>query len=455
MHVAQKDAPDIHKHESSSAYSQDEDRDVGRLSVDPLRVNNGPPNNRLDARQSIFDSYTDWKQGVHKRASGPHPPANDKESVFEDEYHDQKKAIGMPSRKKAAHMSKPELAGYNGDPYSPLDVIFPGIPAAGTRKVSKTMIGEKGWLENTSPQKQPPPPKKDGFFENLRKKAKELVSNSTPVCCRAMTNHLQVNMVSDQLKATRPAMKSRQDLRERQLVISLDPREQSLLYCELEFLLCSALNSYITCQFDAGRLDTDKLKRISDGWQHRGRPKVVGFRYDLETQLDLVRIHVGDFRFYSRHATEADIYGIIDMMRVNARVIRIRTYCQPDTVISKQILDTQNLMNIIGCSEDEHIALASVTHFYKDALAREKIFHCDSGETISDSARLRNADQRWHQTQSREDSHVKTPQSGSRHADNPRYQSHDNSSVATPHSRKSNRDRESPATPWPSVDRRT
>lgn len=258
-------------------------------------------------------------------------------------------------------------------------------------------------------------------------------------------------MGSEQLKAPRPSNKSRTDLRERQLVISLDPREQSLLYCELDFILASALNSYITCQFNAGRLDADKLKRISDGWQHRGRPKVVGFRYDLETQLDLVRMHVGEFRFYSRHVTEAAIYGIIDMMRVNARSMRIRTYCQPDTVISKQILDTQALMNIIGCSEDEHVALASVTQFYKDALAREKVFHYDPGETISDSTRLRTTDQRWHQHQSREDDRARTPQSGTRHADYSRHQSsRENSSVATPHSRKSNRGRgESPATPWP------
>jgi len=270
-----------------------------------------------------------------------------------------------------------------------------------------------------------------------------------------MTDIPKVNMGSEQLKAPRPAMKSKTDLRERQLVISLDPREQSLLYCELDFLLCSALNSYITCQFNAGRLDAAKLKRISDGWQQRGRPKVVGFRYDVETQLDLVRFHVPDFRFYSRHMTEADIYGIIDMMRVNSRVMRIRTYCQPDTVISKQILDTQNLMNIIGCSEEEHVALASITNFYRDAIARDKVFHYDSAETITDMARLRNADERWHQMQGREDSHIRTPQSGSRHADNSRYQRGENSSVATPHSRRSNRDRESPATPWPSTGRRT
>jgi len=181
MHVAQRDSPkQPEQRESSSAYSQDEDRRVGRMSVDPLHVNNRPTNNRLDARQSIFDSYIDWKQGASKRASGPHPPADDEESVFEEDYHAQKKDMEMPSRKKRAHMSQIEQAGYNGEPYSPLDIMFPGIPAAGTRKVStKTMIGDKGWLENTSPQKQPPPPKKEGFFDHLRKKAKELVSKPT------------------------------------------------------------------------------------------------------------------------------------------------------------------------------------------------------------------------------------------------------------------------------------
>jgi hypothetical protein len=189
MHVAQKDAPKIDQRESSSAYSQDEDRQVGRISVDPLRVHNRPPKNRVNARQSIFDSYTDWKQGAHKRACGPHPPLDDKESVFHDDYHVQRKDMDTPSRKKPGQTSKSQQAGYNGEPYSPLDIMFPGIPAAGTRKVStKTMIGDNGWLENTSPQKQPPPPKKEGFFDHLRKKARELVSKQIPLRSRIMAN---------------------------------------------------------------------------------------------------------------------------------------------------------------------------------------------------------------------------------------------------------------------------
>ncbi len=58
---------------------------------------------------------------------------------------------------------------------------------------------------------------------------------------------------------------------------------------------------------------------MEETWKQKGRPRVQSFRYDLETQLDLVRLHVDEFRFYGRTAAgPAGIIGIIDMMRVNA-----------------------------------------------------------------------------------------------------------------------------------------
>lgn len=159
----------------------------------------------------------------------------------------------------------------------------------------------------------------------------------------------------------------------RQLAISLTPREQSLLYCELEFTLAAALNDYITAEFNAGRLEADKLKRISEDWQRKGRPKVVGFRYDLETQLDLVRMHLHDFRFYSRVATTAGILGVVDTMRSNARVLRVRTFCQPDTVIAKQLIDSQGLFNILGVGEERQVKLAEIVGFFKAGVERERI----------------------------------------------------------------------------------
>lgn len=242
--------------------------------------------------------------------------------------------------------------------YSPLsDYLWSREPVK-----RKEMVGKHGWLERTnSPGKEPDSEKKDGlqrqkkggFLRNLKKLAKDITSDIT-------------------------ASASRSRIRERdphvsRLTVSLDPREQSLLYCELEFILTTALDNYINSQFKAGRLDADKYKKIVDGWQQRGRPKVIGFRYDLETQLDLVLLHNEDFRFYGKRAgLVAAVNGVLDMARVDARAMRIRTFCQPDTVVAKQLLDAQALFNLIGCSEQQQIQLAEVIQFFKVILEREQ-----------------------------------------------------------------------------------
>ncbi|KOS19536.1 hypothetical protein ESCO_001064 [Escovopsis weberi] len=87
------------------------------------------------------------------------------------------------------------------------------------------MIGKNGWLEctkSTGNQRQAPQQKKTGILDSIKKIAKDMV------------------------------------------LISLDTREQSLLYCELEFHITTALNDYITGELDRGRLVPDNLKRISD-----------------------------------------------------------------------------------------------------------------------------------------------------------------------------------------------
>jgi hypothetical protein len=152
----------------------------------------------------------------------------------------------------------------------------------------------------------------------------------------------------------------------------LNAREQSLLYCELEFNLSTALNDYITVQLDKGRLVPDKLKKVADAWQNKGRPKVVGFRYDLETQLELVNLHVDDFRFYGRRqADPTEIGGLLHAMKVNARAMCVRTLCQPDTVIAKQLVDAQSVFKMLGVPDEQQVALAEIAQFFKVIVERE------------------------------------------------------------------------------------
>lgn len=157
------------------------------------------------------------------------------------------------------------------------------------------------------------------------------------------------------------------------VAISLDPREQSLLYCELEFYLSCAIHGYITVQLNHGRLDPDKLKKIADAWAHKGRPKVIGFRFDLETQIDLISLHIGKFRFYGRRQdSEVQISGLLHTMKVNSRAMRIRTFCQPDSVIAKQLVDAQSFFNLLGVPDIQQVALHHVAQFFKVIVERER-----------------------------------------------------------------------------------
>ncbi|OTB01592.1 hypothetical protein M426DRAFT_44429, partial [Hypoxylon sp. CI-4A] len=121
-----------------------------------------------------------------------------------------------------------------------------------------------------------------------------------------------------------------------ELLISIEPREQSLFYCELELALSNALSAFISVQLHHGRLNPHVYAKIADAWDERGRTKVIGFRYDLETQLEMVAAHIGLFRFYGPHQTDPNmIKGILYGMKMDARTMRIRTFCQPDPVLAK------------------------------------------------------------------------------------------------------------------------
>lgn len=61
-------------------------------------------------------------------------------------------------------------------------------------------------------------------------------------------------------------------------------------------------------------------------------------------------------------------------MKINARSLRIRTYCQPDSVIAKQLVDSQSLCNTIGCSEAQQIAIAEIAQFFKVIVERERAY---------------------------------------------------------------------------------
>jgi hypothetical protein len=196
-------------------------------------------------------------------------------------------------------------------------------------------------------------------------------------------------------------------------LISLSPREQSLLYCELEYHVSNCLHDYIVIQLEHGRLDEDKLAGIAKEWSQKGRPRVVEYRYDLETQINLIHTHMEHVRFYGRRqGNPVELAGLLHAMKVNARSMRIRTFCQPDSVIAKQLVDSQSLFNTLGASEHEQIALAEVVQFFKVIVERQQVYREKQERQAIIAAIHNQGEDRW---QSHETRHKTVEQSDFRY----------------------------------------
>ncbi|PKS09671.1 hypothetical protein jhhlp_004291 [Lomentospora prolificans] len=267
--------------------------------------------------------------------------------------HDNSSNYGLSNRAEA---SGPEqwvsTTESEGEPlYSPLTPFFTtDMGCAPSKKGEKVMIGDNGWLERTG---RTPENKKTNHKRSLFETLKDIAKDMTTPSYKFGVGR----------KGSPP---------NHSITTSLSPREQSLLYCELEFYLSCAMHGYITIQFNNGRLDAAKFKKVTDAWCQKGRPKVSGFRFDLETQIELIRLHSREFQFSGRQqVNQADLTGLLHSMKTNARAMGIRTYCQPDSVIAKQLIDAQSLFNLLGVPEIQHVALQQVAQFFKVIVERE------------------------------------------------------------------------------------
>ncbi|RYP14899.1 hypothetical protein DL765_006041 [Monosporascus sp. GIB2] len=322
-------------------------------------------------RDDILEDYSRWQQsqngpnGSQAGAGGParsqskfeppHPPQQENAKAdppMPNEPQEASETQGIP---KAPAINEIQAARET-EPYTPLT---PWLEREGhARKGTKTMVGDNGWLENAAIEGQKKPtPKKPRFIDSMKKWGRDFIEKTEDFMSTG----------------SRPTNNPRHVVQKAR--ISLDPRAQSLLYCELEFEIRLALDTYIKSQLNMGRLNAAKLKRIADWWESKGRPRVTGFLYDLETQIDLVMAHSpDDFRFYGTLAANGDahVMGLLGAVKSDARTIRLRTCCLPDAIIIKHIVDIQRMMGLIDANADNHIQIAKCLKFFKDFVEKAK-----------------------------------------------------------------------------------
>ncbi|KGQ02715.1 hypothetical protein BBAD15_g12076 [Beauveria bassiana D1-5] len=347
----------------SSSYSS---HGMELQSPRPLNIPNQRRSQQRHGNDGMIDIFNEWTQ-IYRSGVSPLSPEPVRPRAIKTHHPRRSKSLADGIRRQQSPVVMPRDPGLGRQTYyppdmvsespmfSPLSLYFRGQDFPTVKQGGKTLIGNNGWLEKTGQDgfglegASKSAQKKIGIFDSIKKIAKDMTELHHP---HRRLPHAKASGA--------------------QLLISLNPREQSLLYCELEYHLTCALNNYISRELEKGRLVPTNFKKITDAWYQQGRPRVVGFRFDLETQVDLVALHVNEFTFCGRRqCNPVEISSLLHAVKVNARAMRIRTFCQPDSVIAKQLADSQSLFDMIGAAEDAIRALSEIFHFFKVICERE------------------------------------------------------------------------------------
>ena len=135
-------------------------------------------------------------------------------------------------------------------------------------------------------------------------------------------------------------------------LVSLTPPEQAKLYSEVELMICATANHFLKHQQYRGRIAPVTLAKVAQGWPSKNRPQVIEFRYDQQTQRDLVLYNVKAFRF---HGPDADDPIVLNSMmhawKHLGKDMSIRTFCTPDSVVRKHMIDINKVLEMLGAPE--------------------------------------------------------------------------------------------------------
>ena len=203
------------------------------------------------------------------------------------------------------------------------------------KPVSKTLFGEKGWLyrgdkEDVAANKKA----KNGGIKGLASKLKEKFGETK----------------GELMKLVESGNRQRSKTRKISTIpISIDVEDQRRVYSEIELMLSTLANAFLIEEKVAGRISPALVQKIQSEWFNKNRPPVLEFRYDLETQLALVRLNFQTMKLRGPSSEDSMQRAVfVNCWKGIARELSIRTYCAPDSALKKLMHDSHRLFELLG-----------------------------------------------------------------------------------------------------------
>ena len=153
------------------------------------------------------------------------------------------------------------------------------------------------------------------------------------------------------------------DVKREPVPVSIDYGDQMRLFGELELMLTTVANDFLTIEKEEGRMSIESIQKVTKLWHNQNRPQVLEFRFDLAHQLLLVQANKSNFRFHGGGGGDPASAPTAqhDGMRVNVllngwrsvvRELGIRTFCTPDPDVRKLLHDSWRILEMLGAPKE-------------------------------------------------------------------------------------------------------
>ncbi|EPE25774.1 hypothetical protein GLAREA_01686 [Glarea lozoyensis ATCC 20868] len=133
-----------------------------------------------------------------------------------------------------------------------------------------------------------------------------------------------------------------------QLKISLLPKDQAVIYMELEFYLHQTANAFLLAQLKGARISPEAWNKVINKWRGT-HPTVKEFMYDQATQQEFIASNQRAFRFHGEHASdEVKVNAVLSSWAAIAKQMTFHTYCDGDFILWKLIHDVKQILEVLG-----------------------------------------------------------------------------------------------------------
>lgn len=260
-----------------------------------------------------------------------------------------------------------------------VEVQHPGSEEKVVRSPLKKLFGDKGMLGKSASAKDfsDSGSKKTGFAHwsgKIKSRVDDMVSciPSSLQLRRLADLELQTQELTEKIQNFEISHKRSPSGGPSNFPVSLSPYVQGDFYMQLELLLNIESNNFLMHELEADRISVSSIKTIAEQWRNKGRPQVLGLRFDLITQRELVGLNVETMHFSGVNSFHKQrLLGVLAAWRVLAKEISIRTFCQPDSAVKKHLHDAEKVLEAMNASGDSMLAFQEMrsrvtTEIYKE-----------------------------------------------------------------------------------------